>query len=165
MKNQIRLQNTRPNIWGAKYEIKSKTGINKANTNKILFCVICSLGIIQPTKKHKTAGAMNGVKTMKAKKKFVNNWIITSTSFPLCFKQCGSIARSRWKKFTSTYYTLKYAFSNKNFKLTHYCYNRNKKDHSKQEQSHFKTGLYNLNFTLSQLRHNGFNLLGSMNTR
>jgi hypothetical protein len=39
----------------------------------ILFCVICSLGIIQPTKKHKTAGAMNGVKTMKAKKKFVNN--------------------------------------------------------------------------------------------
>ena len=77
---------------------------------------------------------MNGVKTMKAKKKFVNN-------------------------------TLKYVFSNKNFKLTHYCYNRNKKDRSKQEQSHFKTGQYNRNLTLSQLRHNGFNLLGSMNTR
>ena len=70
---------------------------------------------------------------------------------------------TRWKKFTSTYYTLKYAFSNKNFKLTHYCYNRNKKDCSKQEQSHFKIDLYNRSLTLSQLRHNSFNLLGSMN--
>ena len=68
MKNQIKLQNTRPNIWGAKYEIKSKTGINKANTSMILFCVICSLGIIQPTKKQKTAGATNGVKIIKINK-------------------------------------------------------------------------------------------------
>ena len=39
-----------------------------------------------------------------------------------------------WKNltnhFTSTYYTLKCEFSNKFFKLTSYCYNRNKKDHS-----------------------------------
>lgn len=66
--------------------MKSKTGINKASTIIILFCVICSLGIVQPTKKQKTAGAMNGVKIIKAKKKFANNSIITSTSFPSCFK-------------------------------------------------------------------------------
>jgi len=39
----------------------------------ILFCVICSLGIIQPTKKQKTAGATNGVKIIKINKIYFKN--------------------------------------------------------------------------------------------